>query len=315
MPAAVLISAALVSAVLVSAALAFGCAAQPAGTAVETASLRVRATAVTIPPAELHGLSLVDAVRLTANHEQFGGFSGLLVENGRLTAVTDEGWLLSAELAGGATLRLGRAAFAPLPGGVGLGGKAGADAESLARRGRALGIGFERDHRIAFFDGDRPTGEVRDERFGGTKNNGLEALATLPDGRLLGIRERQWQGTDAAFVLRPDGGIASKRLQLGGSQVTGADLGPDGKLYVLRRDFSLLTGLSARIERYWLGEDGFPRPETREVLARFESDSGIDNMEGIATWREAGGGVRLMLISDDNFNWFQRTLLLEFVVE
>lgn len=302
--------------VLVSAALAFGCAAQSAGPAVETPSLRVEATAVTIAPAELHGLSLVDAVRLTANHAQFGGFSGLLIEGGRLTAVTDQGWLLSAELEGGETLRLGRASFAPLPGDVGLNGKAGADAESLARRGGTLAIGFERDHRIAFFDGDRPAGDVRDERFGGTTNNGLEALATLPDGGLLAIRERPAQGAHPAFVLRADGGIATKSLRLGSSmQVTGADVGPDGKLYVLRRDFTLLTGVSARIERYWLGEDGFPRPETREVLARFGNDSGIDNMEGIATWRDAGGGIRLMLISDNNFNWFQRTLLLEFAVE
>ena len=308
--------AAIPAAVLVSAALAFGCAAKSAGPAVETRSLRVDVSAVTIAPADLNGLRLVGAVQLTANHAQFGGFSGLLVEDGRLTAVTDQGWLLSAELAGGGTLRLGRTAFAPLPGGVGLDGKAGADAESLARRGGALAIGFERDHRVAFFDGDRPTGEVRDERFGGTTNNGLEALATLPDGSLMGIRERQSQGTNAAFVLRPEGGIATKRLRLGGSmQVTGADVGPDGKLYVLRRDFTLLTGVSARIERYWLGEDGFPRPETREVLARFGSDSGIDNMEGIAAWREPGGGVRLTLIADDNFNWFQRTLLLDFAVE
>ncbi len=296
-----------------AAALVYGCAAHSSGA---VAALGVDASPVTITPDELHGLRLVDAVQLSADHAELGGFSGLLVEGDRLTAVTDQGWLMTAALASGDRLRLGPASFGPLPGLVASEGKAGADAELLARRDAALAVGFEGDHRVGIFKDGRQTGAIRDRRFGGTINDGLEALATLPDGALLAIREWPENGASPAFVLRPDGGVAMKRLALGETmQVTGADLGPDGRLYVLRRDFALLPGFSARIERYRLGPDGFPLPETREMLARFESDSGIDNMEGIAVWRDAAGATRLMLISDDNFNWFQRILLLEFAVE
>ena len=45
------------------------------------------------------------------------------------------------------------------------------------------------------------------------------------------------------------------------------------------------------------------------------SASGIENMEGIAVWRDASGRTRLTLISDDNFTGLLRTLLLDFVVE
>ena len=69
-----------------------------------------------------------------------------------------------------------------------------------------------------------------------------------------------------------------------------------------------------RIHRYDLSEDGLPIPETVTELAAFESESGIDNMEGIALWRDAKGALRLSLISDNNFNVIQRTLFMDFEV-
>ena len=39
----------------------------------------------------------------------------------------------------------------------------------------------------------------------------------------------------------------------------------------------------------------------------------IDNMEGLAVSTDADGRMRVTLVSDDNQNVFQRTLLLEFV--
>ena len=296
-------------------ALALGCGAEPAGTAEPTPALRIDADPVEVAPGRLNGLRLVDAVVLKSGHPQVGGFSGLLVGDGRLTAVTDQGWLLEADLAPGDAVGLGPAEFAPLPG-SGAGRKWASDSESLARSEGRLAIGFERDHRIELIDGARIADEIRDRAFERlASNQGLEALASLPDGRLLAVAEAPVDGAFPAFVIGPDGRDAAGLLPRAGRHyVTGADVGPDGRLYLVRRDWSILVGLSARIERYWLGKDGIPRPETREVLAEFESASGIDNMEGIALWRDPDGATRLAVISDDNFNPIQRTLLLLFDV-
>ena len=47
-----------------------------------------------------------------------------------------------------------------------------------------------------------------------------------------------------------------------------------------------------------------------------EADMGyqIDNMEGLSVHRAADGALVLTLISDDNFSFIQRTLLLQFTL-
>ena len=49
----------------------------------------------------------------------------------------------------------------------------------------------------------------------------------------------------------------------------------------------------------------------RRIL-RLDPRHGTDNFEGIALQRRDGGGIRLWLISDDNFSASQRTLLYAF---
>ena len=304
-----------------AAALAFaaGCEAWAEKATGPESSLAVRAIPVEVAPEALSGVTMVGAVALSANHVEFGGFSGLLVEGGEVVAVSDNGWLLTAELLDGEGLGLGPAAFAPLPGEGGRGGKSSSDAEALARDGGRLAISYERRHRIELFEGGRRTGELVDDRFERMpSNNGLEALATLPGGRLLAIGEKAMAGGGGflVFVVDRAGRFATGSLPSGDRfMVTGADVGPDGRLYLLRRDWSFFRGFATRVERYSLAADGFPRADTREVLAEFDSRGGTDNMEGIALWVDAEGRTRMTLISDDNFKALQRTLLLEFVVE
>lgn len=295
------------------AVLALGCAMRPAGPAEPAADLEVRASPIEIDPATLPGLRQLGSSVLSANHASFGGFSGLLVENGRLTAVTDKGWLLQGMLLEGP--RLGSASFAPLPRDP-EDPRKGPDAEGLARIGTRLAVSFERRHRVRLYEGGRLAARIDSSAFQTLgRNEGMEALATLPGGRLLAIAEAPRDGAFPVYVVAPDGTVAEGALpRVERHFVTGADVGPDRRLYLLRRDFSLLAGLSIRVERYWLDEAGFPRPETREVLGSWESLSGIDNMEGIATWATPAGGIRLALISDDNFSMLQRTLLLLFEV-
>ena len=47
-------------------------------------------------------------------------------------------------------------------------------------------------------------------------------------------------------------------------------------------------------------------------IARLSLPLTVDNFEGLAVRRDAAGGLLVYLVSDDNFNPLQRTLLLMF---
>lgn len=292
-----------------------------AGPADGGAPVTIAAVPVAVPPDTLHrALKPIGAWELRADAPEFGGFSALLVDGEALTAVTDRGVWLTANLMldAEAALALADARMAPIRAGSGapLTGS-GEDAEGLTRQGGDLYLSFERDHRIArHLGGGQVGGAARPAAFDILEfNRGLEALATLPGGDLLAIAERPADGAHPMWRLRPDGTLLQSALPARGPhRPTGADLGPDGKLYLVTRVFSPLTGVSIRVLRYRLGADGWPDPALATELAAFESASKIDNMEGIALSQTSDGRVILWLISDDNFNIGQRTLLLGFEV-
>jgi hypothetical protein len=283
------------------------------------APLTVTAEPVEITGGKLTGLALSGAWVLRGDHPNFGGFSGLLVSSGRLFAVSDKGWWLGASLrqADGA-LRLANTRLAPMRDGEGdRYTKAGGDAEGLTRLGRRLMVSFERDHRLMVLrDTGCMGGTIQPRSFEQFRsNNGLEALATLPDGRLIAFSEGTDEGETPMFLIDPAEDVTEARLQRPSSHsVTGADIGPDGRLYLVLRAYSVLFGVSIRVMRYHLEPDGLPLPDSAETLAAFEASSGIDNMEGIALDIGPNGETRLWLISDDNFRATQRTLLMRFEV-
>ncbi|MEL7172217.1 MAG: esterase-like activity of phytase family protein, partial [Pseudomonadota bacterium] len=133
---------------------------------------------------------------------------------------------------------------------------------------------------------------------------------------LIAIAENPDANGFPVFLLK--GGVAARtapiesRLVLPGPhRVTGADIGPDGTLYLVRRHFDRAIGVDIVVEAMPLSAlfDENAASATR-VLARFGPESGIDNMEGIAVSRD-GPETRLTILSDDNFNPGQRTLLVE----
>jgi len=174
-------------------------------------------------------------------------------------------------------------------------------------------ISFEGHHRVAFYATDaapeRTLPVSRDIRALQV-NSGLEALAMDAEGRLLAIPERsgrldrpfpvwrlQGQKWVTAFHLRREPPFL----------VVGADLGPDGRLYVLERHF---TGLQFQSRVRSFDISGSEATDEREI---FTSRPGqYDNLEGIAAWQDPDGAVRLTMISDDNFNFFQRTEIVEY---
>lgn len=282
----------------------------------DQAAMVIHATPITLRTSELNGLVLRGALELYADHEGFGGFSGLEIAQGQLVAVSDTGWWLHADLPDlPESIDFPTASFVAMRDDDGARlEKQGGDAEGLAQRPDGFAVSFERDHRImtaphsgAF---DKLITDRRFEQFG--TNKGMEALTLVANGNMLAIGEDQDDGFFSMLLIAADGTVRSATLPaLSRHNVTGADLGPDGRLYLLLRDYTPLLGVSVMIQRYALKDGGFPDPDSAELLARFESDTGIDNMEGISVWQDTNSKTRVTLISDDNYRSFQRTILVD----
>jgi len=257
----------------------------------------------------------------TGSDEDFGGFSGIEISaDGRsYTALSDRGtvrWGSIDRDSQGRIRSLSTAGRARLQDSTGTKLKPGylGDAEGLAidSEGRMF-VSFEGLDRIARFDDpDGPAVRIpAGPDFGSLRRNaGLEALAVTPDGDLLTIPE-DWSRDEPGFpVWRFRDGVWSTPFFIprdNGWAPVGADVGPDGKLYVLERDFRGLRGFASRVRRYAFDEDsiGPPEPILETSLMQF------DNLEGIAVWAD-GQGIRLTMISDDNFLFVQRTELVEY---
>ena len=151
-----------------------------------TPAIQIRATPVEITGGVLDGLVLHGTVELDSDNPNFGGFSGLSVQDGHLIAVSDRGhWLLADIEDRPNGLFPTKAGYAPMRDDSGERMESsGRDAEGLTLRDGNLIVSFERDHRIAFHLQDGWLGDdFYDRAFEGLGNNkGLEGLATTPDG-------------------------------------------------------------------------------------------------------------------------------------
>ncbi len=197
------------------------------------------------------------------------------------------------------------------------------DAEGLALApDGSLYVSFEGKHRIwryAHVDPDfwawagSELIEPHKDFKGLQNNSSLEALAVAPDGAILTIPERSGVLTRPFPVYRYRDGAWDTKLSVPRKPpylVSGADFGPDGKLYVLERHLNGIFGFQTRVRRFDYGEDTL----TNEVTL-IESRTGQhDNLEGIGVWRGADGDIRITMLSDNNFKSFQRTELVEYRV-
>jgi hypothetical protein len=292
------------------------------------ALLLAAALAGLLPTAEAASPRLVRDATVTWSEPEadFGGYSGLVVEDGgtRFLAVSDRGtWARGTlEREGGRIVaaRLDSSGALHEISGRPLDDK-NIDAEGLAvdAQGRAW-VSFEAFHRVRRFDDIAgPATDVRPHRdFRRLQSNsGIEALAVGPDGTLYAIPERSG-ALDRPFpvyrlsVDQPQGRW-DKRLKLrrdGSFLPVDADIGPDGDLYLLERDFGWMSGFATRIRRFELGPGGVEGEATL-----LETPFGeLDNMEGMSVWRDSDGRTRVTLISDDNFFPLQRTIFVEYLL-
>ncbi|MFV0299754.1 MAG: esterase-like activity of phytase family protein, partial [Paracoccus sp. (in: a-proteobacteria)] len=140
----------------------------------------------------------------------------------------------------------------------------------------------------------------------------FEALAIAPDGTLLTLPERSGKLTRPFPVWRWRDGTWDQPFSVprnGDWLAVGADIGPDGRFYLLERDFKGLLGFRSRVRRFDLSETELTNERT--LLESFPLQ--YDNLEGISVWDD-GSEIRMTLISDDNCGFLQRTELVEFRV-
>lgn len=264
-------------------------------------------------------------LRLSAGNRSFGGLSAMhLAEDGRmLTMVSDRGhWfrtrlvhdsdgrLIGTEGLESAPLldRQGRPVMRPFH-----------DAEGLAQApGGGFFVSFEHRHRLWRYRNISSPAEALDGPDGLPslpRNQGIEALTELPDGRLLLMAEGGGRASGPAWLGRPGG--PWQRLDYprhGDYKPTGATLAPDGDILVVERRFSLLGGIGARILRIPLA--GVVAGDLRgEELAELAPPLSVDNFEAIAAHRGPTGQTYIYLLSDDNLSALQSTLLLMFATD
>ena len=89
----------------------------------------------------------------------------------------------------------------------------------------------------------------------------------------------------------------------------GADFDPMGRLYVLERGFSGF-GFFSQVRRFVFGSEAVLEGDIL-LLTKTRLH---DNLEGLAVWTAPDGGLRLTMVSDDNFNRFQKTEIVEYAV-
>ncbi|QEL25369.1 twin-arginine translocation pathway signal [Bosea sp. F3-2] len=267
---------------------------------------------------------------LNSGHPRFGGFSGLARPNeGRdLVAVTDRGYWLTARVRsqGGRPVGLDGVEMAAILGASGrpLARSGLFDTESLCIADGMAYVGIERRHEIVRFDWASAGVEARarsvpvpPEIKRLPRNRGLEALGIVPAGPLKGalvaIAERSGkedEPTLGAILGGPQPGLF-KVARHDGYDITDLAFLPSGDMLLLERWYQQLRGVGMSMRRI-AGRD--IRPGALVDGPRLiEADLGyeIDNMEGLSIHLENGRTV-LTLISDDNFSFLQRTVLLEF---
>lgn len=283
-------------------------------------------------------LEWTGGIEINSRLPGFGGLSGLVLSDDgtRMVAVSDAGrWFTAGlvyrngRLAGMQALRSGRMRNTS---GQPIRGKRRGDAESVALYdggfpGRLI-VGFETYARARIYDFGRHGPKARARTFNlpkdvdrGPNNKELEAIGRFPGrsafrGAVIAISEhnldpagniRGWivgGPRNGSFAIRPVRDFMITDL---------AVLPPRGDILTLERRFSPLTGVGMLIR--WFPADAI-RPGAvlkGRVLIDVGQVHAIDNMEGLAVHRDGEGRLRLTVVSDDNFNPLQRTIMHQFI--
>jgi hypothetical protein len=274
-------------------------------------------------------LEYIAGFALTSDDEFFGGLSGasLSTDGSTLTVVADIGVWFRLGLRHDATGRLigitgGESGRLKDEHGKPLSSKYVGDAESITRAADgSYYVTFEGWHRLwrykAASDPLRAAAKyVRPPKGMAALpgNEGVEAATALPDGRFLLLSEggrtdagdlQGWLGDGkrwADVTLAPTGAF----------KPTDLTVLPTGDVLLLERSATVFGGFAARLSEI---PAATIVPGARLVgreLGIIQEPLPVDNFEGLAARRAPDGSTLIYILSDDNFNVMERTLLLEF---
>ena len=269
---------------------------RPDRTILPPRNVALRFEPVRLDPARFAPLRLAGAWRLTADDPRFGGVSGLAVDDAGLIALTDSGAVIrfARPARGAATAEIKDVRAGPGRPGF----KRHRDGEALAHDpvGRGWWVAFENHHQLWLYDHDfaRAREHIDLGRGRWPYNTGIEAM----------LADR------AGFMLLPEAGTAVVRSE--GRRVRTSPLGnpmgrlseavrlADGRIWLLARNIGL-DGFHNALVPLWPG-DRLGKPIALGL-------GPLDNAEALAA-EPIAGGTRLWLMTDDNFRWPMRTLLV-----
>lgn len=264
---------------------------------------------------------------LTSDHPWFGGVSAMTIRpDGRIIALSDGGDLFGFNLGGGPGGM--REFIAPLP------IRAEErdwpkwkwDSESLMQdpeTGRYW-VAFELIQRIcryapAFARVEACTQPKAMRDWPDT--GGAEAAVRLPDGRFLIFAESAYgpSGSTQALLFPHDPAEPGPPPQLlgyyapQGYRITDAVWIGGNRLLTLNRRVTIYEGFTAKLALVDMGDLKDGRLEAK-VIASFRPPVLADNFEALATAVENGQRI-VWIASDDNHQFFQRTLFLKFALD
>lgn len=274
-------------------------------------------------------------VVLKSSEGRFGGFSALAVsaDGQRLIAISDKGHRLDAKILYTPAGNLAGLAEANL------GSLAGEDGRPLSlpserdAEGMAVGpageivVSFERDHRFLRYLPGQATPEripEPEELKFAPGNGGVEGVAFLKDGRLLAIAEELKRGNRAIGWVSDDV-VRSARASPhdwspltyaldGGFSVSDLAALPSGDVLALERHYTLRLATVVRVRRIPAAAVVPGAELNAELIAELRPPLTMDNMEGLSARQDAAGRTLVYMISDDNFTFLQKTLLLMFEI-
>ncbi len=283
-----------------------------------------------VPDNRFGMLTYLGGLALDSRTRAFRSLSGLTItRNNQMIMVTDEGYWVTATLEtddDGTPISLSNGQIGPLldSNGEPMLTKRLADAEAVTGVDGDIWVASERNQPIRAFglsngtlDGPArlPFGETAP--IGGNRNQGIEAMVHVERGPLAGetlifLEEPPRRASDpTAARLTEDGRVVPFAVQrMDGFAITGAAALPDGDVIVVERRFLWDDGIFMRL-RHLPADDIANGAVQGRLILDADGATQIDNMEGIAITDHPDGPI-LTLISDDNGNLFQRTVLLRF---
>ncbi|MDO9525831.1 MAG: esterase-like activity of phytase family protein [Gemmobacter sp.] len=265
------------------------------------------------------GAEFNGSARWRASDTRIGGVSAIHVydDGVRFLALSDRGRLISGRFIRDAQGRIASVTVDAIHALKGTDGKTlaieDADSEGIAvgPDGRIY-VSFEglRVARVLAYDRvDGPaTALPRAPEFVKMRlNKALESLAIDQHGRLHTLPEDT--DGDRFPLFRLDGNqwkVIAHLARLDSFLPVSADFGPDGRFYILERDFRVPAGFSTRLRRFAPGDWTSPETLIHTRGGRF------GNLEGMSVTYDTNRRLRVTMVSDDNFLPIQRAEIIEY---